>query len=119
MTNEEIIAELRRDNAELRSSITHLETKIEIADINIKGLTEELNHRITFERNMIMLGFAFTILIIVITALRIILNLMEYAENVEDYKTHTEYLITRKFNEYSRSCHETAGVSSTDSSLTS
>lgn len=94
MTNEELISELRRDNSEMQSSrIIHLESKIEIANIQIKGL----NDRISLERNMMMIGFIFIFMIFLIMAVRIIFDLMNYAASVEEYKTRTEDFISRKF----------------------
>ena len=99
MTNEELISELRRDNSEMQSRIIHLESKIEIANIQIKGL----NDSISLERNMMMIGFIFIFMVFLIMTVRIIFDLMNYAAIVEEYKTRTEDFISRKFNEISRS----------------
>ena len=105
MSNEELIAELRRDNAEMRSRITSLEAKVETASFEIKGLHD----RIAFERNLMMMGFVFIFLVILIVSVRIILDLMECAIDARDSRRNTEELIRRKIQELSRNRHETTG----------
>ncbi|MBQ3446997.1 MAG: hypothetical protein IJG37_05065 [Synergistaceae bacterium] len=105
MSNEELIAELRRDNAEMRSRITSLEAKVETANFEIKGL----HKRIAFERNLMMMGFFFIFLLILIVSVRIILDLMECAIGARDSIRNTEECLSRKIQELSRNRHETTG----------